>query len=113
LATLDVLNSMDENAEASPSVMQTLDRIIACPKLAMSRHTCPLIEVSITCNSFLTPLSITLVADDCHLHNHILLKLIENDLLRSLNLSYNLCFNVLNVYNTRVHSTDAHTEGQL
>jgi hypothetical protein len=61
LATLDVLNSMDESAEASPNVMQTLDRIIVCPKLAMSRHTCPLIEVSTTCNSVLTPLSITFV----------------------------------------------------
>jgi hypothetical protein len=74
LATLDVLDFMEENAEASPTVIQTLDRIIACPKLAMSRHTCPLIEVSTTCNSVLTPLSITVVADDCHFHDHILLN---------------------------------------
>lgn len=45
LATLDVLNSIDDNADAAASLTQTLDRIIACSKQAMSRHTCPLIEV--------------------------------------------------------------------
>lgn len=124
LATLDVLNSMDGNAEASPNVMQTLDRIIACPKLAMSRHTCPLIEVSKTCNSVLTSLSIAFMTDDCHLHDHILLKLIENDLLRSLNLCYNFYFYFLTVFNSWIMKYKKpfillippllmHTEGQL